>query len=70
MTFTLTNTFNKKILLSLEPEGTIFELLAGQSIEIELSSGSGPVIDLQLQEYEGDICIAIWPCEGMYRILE
>lgn len=70
MTFTLTNRFNKKILLSLEPAGTILELLVGQSIEIELISESSPVVDLQVQEYDSDICIAVWPENGEYRILE
>ncbi|TWR30219.1 hypothetical protein FPZ43_04555 [Mucilaginibacter pallidiroseus] len=65
---TLTNTLSKKLYLSLEPEGTLLELLPGENIKVELFAASGRIIDLQISEYKGRFCLALWPDKGSYNI--
>jgi hypothetical protein len=68
MKFTLTNHFGADIDLSLEPEGTIYELVKDDSVEIELSPCVGICVDIQVTQYENRICLAIWPHKGDYQI--
>jgi len=70
MIFTLRNQFEEKIFLSLEPEGTMLELLPDEFVKIELKSEESPAIDLQIQKYNNTVCIAIWPDKGQYEILD
>lgn len=68
MKFRLTNNFGVDIDLSLEPEGTIYELPKGDSVEIELAPCEGVCVDIQIQQYDNRPCLAIWQDKGDYRI--
>jgi hypothetical protein len=66
--FKLTNNYGVVITLSLEPEGSIYELQPGQSVDIELTKGENPVIDFQINKDEGGLYLALWPEKGEYKI--
>jgi hypothetical protein len=66
----ITNNMEVKMILSLEPEGTIQELLHGQSVTIELFAASGPIIDLQINKDVDGIYLSIWPDQGRYSLKE
>jgi hypothetical protein len=66
--FKFTNNTGKKFSFSLEPEGEILSLNPKESLEIELTGNSSPVIDVQLQEDNNGVYIAIWPENGAYKV--
>ena len=68
MKFRLTNNFGVDIDLSLEPEGTIYELPKDDSVEIELAPCDGVCINIYIEKDENRPCLAIWQDNGDYRI--
>ncbi|WP_175632570.1 hypothetical protein [Pedobacter ghigonis] len=69
MDIKITNDFNKQILFSLEPNGTIIELEKLKSLNLELiANGKSPILELKVGEFDGNICIAIWPDQGDYEV--
>jgi hypothetical protein len=69
MEFTLNNNYGVAIPLSLEPEGTIYELPIGHSIGFELSGTENPVIDFNINKDEDGFHIPIWPNKGALEII-
>jgi hypothetical protein len=61
MQFKLSNNFGKKVNISLEPEGTTFELQDANSVIVEVDGNENPVIDLQINKENGELFFTIWP---------
>lgn len=69
--FKIRNNLSQKVSFSLEPEGTIMELLPNEFITIELSSDLNPVLELQInQDNFEELYFSIWPAEGNYEVKE
>lgn len=65
------NNLGQKISFSLEPEGTIMELLLNEFITLELSSKLNPFLELQInQDNIERLYFSIWPEEGTYEVKE
>ncbi|MFH6958135.1 hypothetical protein ACHRV1_12070 [Flavobacterium aquidurense] len=69
MQFKLRNNFGKKIEISLEPEGTIFELPYEEAVIIEITGDENPILDFQIDKGSGKLCFSIWPDKGSYELL-
>ena len=66
--FRLTNDYGVVITLSLEPEGTIFELQPGDTVEISISSNLYPAMDLQVNKDESGLYFSLWSEKGEYKL--
>jgi hypothetical protein len=65
----LSNNFSATLKISLEPEGTIFELPAGEFVELILLEELRQAIDFQINKDSGELCISLWPEKGNYKLL-
>jgi len=70
LTIGLRNKTNKSIELSLEPEGTIYELVTGETLTVILSGNEARCVTFSFSEVADQAVIAIWPEHGDYEILE
>ena len=65
--FTLTNKYGSVIGLSLEPEGTIYELKPNESVGVEISTGENPAIEIVFEKNPTGVYIALWGDKGDYH---
>ena len=67
--FTLTNKYGITIGLSLEPEGTIYELKPNESVEVEITTGISPAIEIVIEKNPTGVYVALWTDKGEYHIV-
>ena len=66
--FKLSNLFSTTLKISLEPEGTIFEIQPGDFVEIVISNEVSKSIDMKLSADSDTVSISLWPEKGDYII--
>jgi hypothetical protein len=68
--FTLTNKFGITIGVSLEPEGTMIEIEPNESLQIEISTGVNPTMEIIFERNSTGVYIALIPNKGSFYIDE
>jgi hypothetical protein len=68
--FKLSNNTDKKIEISIEPEGSVIELLPQKFLSIEPLDKDNLVLEIQINTENDNLYLSFWPEIGTYKIVK
>lgn len=66
--FQFSNLRTTRMRCAIEPEGMVYEIAPGATVEITITSGQKDAIELQFREDEDGPILSIWPSHGGYEV--